>query len=52
MFDYEESFYVEKEIGVPARKVREIISMPVVSHCFIPAWKSMHLRVGIALATI
>ncbi len=28
MFDYEESFYVEKEVGVPAKKAWEIISMP------------------------
>ncbi len=28
MFDYEESFYFEKEVGVPAKKAWEIISMP------------------------
>ena len=46
MFDYEESFYVEEEVGVPAKKAWEIISCQVVSHCFIPSWKSIHLRVG------
>lgn len=37
MFDYEENFYYEKEVGVPAKKGGEIISMPGSLTLFHPS---------------